>query len=85
MAGKLTEAQKLSLARMAEGDEAWTVSGTNPHAFWKNRTRGRNPDLATLHALERAGLIEDYKRDFTGGQYRITPAGRAALEREKRG
>lgn len=78
---RLTEAQRRTLARMYYGEEAWTVSGHNPHAFWNGMGTGRNPSLATLHVLQRAGLIEDYKRDFTGGQYRITPAGRQALDR----
>jgi hypothetical protein len=81
---KLTEAQRRVLERMASGDEVWTISGRNSHTFWYNALRDRSPSFPTIHKLQKSRLIEDYQRDFTGGKYRITPAGRAALSGEDR-
>lgn len=84
---KLTEAQRRHLAEMAVGHEAWTISGRTAAAFWFSDPRttagyvkDRNPNMATLHVLERAKLIENYQSDYTGGKYRITPAGRSILD-----
>jgi hypothetical protein len=80
---RLTEAQRRALERMARGDEVWTISGRHPHTFWKGAIAQRAPSFATLHALNKAGAIEEFERDFTGVKYRITPAGRAALSPEQ--
>ena len=79
---KLTEAQRRILERMAAGDEVWTVYGRRPRAFWSRAMNDRAPGFPTLHALAKAGLIENVDRMLGGAKYRITPAGRRALEGE---
>lgn len=81
---KLTKAQRAVLERMAKGDEVWTTSSLlRPTAFWYQRIEARRPSLSTIHALARTGAIEDYDTvRRTGHKYRITDAGRKALEGE---
>lgn len=75
----LSEAQRRVLHEMSNGREVWTVSGRDPHAFWRDSIAAVGPRITTVHTLERLGLVENYQRDLTGGKYRITPAGCAAL------
>ncbi|WP_038367794.1 hypothetical protein [Bosea sp. UNC402CLCol] len=78
---KLTKAQHAVLERMATGDEVWTVSPPNPSTFWHGDMNARAPSFATLHVLWKRGAIEDGEAERgRGHKYRITPAGRAALE-----
>lgn len=83
---KLTEPQYRTLARMSDGEEVWTTGGMNSSAFWHNDMCAKPPSHATLHALSRASLIENYETALGhGGKYRITPAGRQALATSKGG
>lgn len=82
MAKRLTEAQRRILSRLAGGDEIWTVIGRNPSAFWHSSLTDRAPSLVSIHALWKRGFVEDYGREFGGGKYRITEAGRQALAQE---
>ena len=81
---KLSEVQRRTLARMAEGHEVWTISGRSASSFWHKAMTERAPSFATLHVLWKNGLVRS-ERDATGSIYRITDAGRAALDAEKRG
>lgn len=75
---KLTEAQRRVLARMATGDEVWTVTGRSSSTFWHGNMTDRSPSFPTLHAMWKAGVIESYE-GRGGNKYRISEAGRAAL------
>lgn len=82
---KMTEAQRTILERMANGEEVWTLSGVYPSAFfWHGRSTDRAPSIASVCRLRELGFIAEYKKDWKGGQYRITPAGRRALEQGRK-
>lgn len=81
MTAKLTKAQRRVLERMATGDEVWTVTGRRPSVFWHDNLSDRSPTFPTMTALFKMGFVEDKStRAFSGSEYVITPAGRAALE-----
>lgn len=72
---KISESRRSILERMAAGEEIWTLSGLNPHAFWHHSISDRSPRIDTVDALASAGLIDAYENEWRGSKYRISPAG----------
>lgn len=81
---KISENQKEILARMSGGSEIWTLTGINPSAFWHRSLCGKAPRIDTVRAMEKAGLIECYDKDWRGSQYRISETGLAVINGQGR-
>jgi hypothetical protein len=77
---KMTKAQRAVLERLASGDEIWTTSGRHAGCFWHGALMDRSPGFATVHALQKAGLIVNKAtKKYQGSEYVITDLGRSAL------
>lgn len=79
-AGKLTGTQRAVLAKLAtEGEFIHMLCGIGAHAFWHGDAS--TVRTSTVEALRLRGLIASTRSSALGSlEYRITPAGRAAVE-----
>lgn len=75
---KLTTPQRAMLQELAEGRAIFTVSGPRPVAFFGGTMRTANWN--TLEACRVRGWIAAAYEEVSGPTYRITDAGRAALQ-----